>query len=132
MKTYTVDFHTDAEYAIEEIKARSGKDALRKARALAEKRADNLTFSAYDDGHPVNEILVRDGEGNEVATWCDDELRLRLAASALLEALEGQTEAAQAVIDSWERGDLAGAVSALSGWIDPARDAIAKARGSRS
>jgi hypothetical protein len=129
MKTFTVDFRTDAEYAIEEIKAWSGKDALRKARAVAETSAGELTFTPYDDGHPVNEILIRDADGNEVAVWYDAELRLRLAASDLLDALEAQTERAQAVIDNWERGDLAAAVRALGVSINAARDALAKAKG---
>lgn len=37
------------------------------------------------------------------ATWYDDELRLRFAACDLVKTLEGQTDAAQAVIDSWDR-----------------------------
>jgi hypothetical protein len=55
-------------------------------------------------------------------------LRLRLASRDLLDALEAQTEAAQAVIESWAQGDLAGAVRALDASIQPARAAIAKAK----
>jgi hypothetical protein len=47
----------------------------------------------------------------------------------LLDALEGQTEAAQAVIDHWAEGDLAAAVRGLDASIDGARAAIAKAKG---
>jgi hypothetical protein len=47
----------------------------------------------------------------------------------LIEALEHQTEAAQAVVDSWERGDLAGAVNGLEHSLDGAVAALAKVKG---
>jgi hypothetical protein len=43
--------------------------------------------------------------------------------------LEAQTEAAQAVIDAWVKGDLAGAVRMLDGSIPAARALIAKVQG---
>jgi hypothetical protein len=55
-------------------------------------------------------------------------LLLRRAACDLLEALENQTEAAQAVIDNWSQGDLAAAVNGLDNALEAARAAIAKAR----
>jgi hypothetical protein len=45
----------------------------------------------------------------------------------LLEVLDAQTDAAQAVIDAWERGDLAAAVRMLDASIPAARAAIARA-----
>ncbi len=57
---------------------------------------------------------------------------MRLAAPELLSALEGQTDAAQAVIDNWEKGDFAAAVRTLDGWIATARGAIAEAKGGQS
>jgi hypothetical protein len=57
---------------------------------------------------------------------------LRFAVPDLLEVLEAQTDAAQAVIDAWENGDLAGAVRTLDGSILSARAAIAKAKGGAS
>jgi hypothetical protein len=50
----------------------------------------------------------------------------------LLEVLEAQTDAAQAVVDAWEKGDLAGAVNTLEGFIPAARAAIAEAKGGAS
>jgi hypothetical protein len=50
----------------------------------------------------------------------------------LLEALDAQTEAAQAVLDCWERGNLAGAVCRLDGMVSAARAAIIKAKGGAS
>jgi hypothetical protein len=46
----------------------------------------------------------------------------------LLDVLVGQTDAAQTVIESWEKGDLAAAARALDGWVAPARAAIANAK----
>jgi hypothetical protein len=44
--------------------------------------------------------------------------------ASLLDALQSQTEAAQAVIDTWEQGDLAAAFRALSASMQLARAAI--------
>jgi len=127
MKTYTVHFRTDADSAIEEFKARSPQAALRKARAFYDDHAEELLFTEYDGGLPVNEIEVFDANGTGVAIWYDDEMRLRLAAGDLRDALEEQTEAAEAVIDRWEKGDLAGAVRGLDACIASSRAALAKA-----
>jgi hypothetical protein len=128
MPTYIATFHTDANYAEHEFKAKSPKQALAAARALDEADDGSLYFTSYDDAPPVNEIIIRDDDGNDVAQWLGDELRLRLAAGDLLEALEEQTDAAQAVIDNWTKGDLAAAVRALDASIADARAAIAKAK----
>jgi len=55
--------------------------------------------------------------------------RLPEAVRDLIEALEHQTEAAQAVVDSWEQGDLAGAVNGLEHSLDGAVAALAKVKG---
>lgn len=47
----------------------------------------------------------------------------------LIDALEHQTEAARLVIDSWEHGDLAGAVHGLEMSLDDSLAAIAKVKG---
>lgn len=47
----------------------------------------SLFFDAYDSPHPVNEISVVDDDGDEVAVWQDEDLRLRLAALDLLETV---------------------------------------------
>jgi hypothetical protein len=46
----------------------------------------------------------------------------------LIDALERQTEAARVVIDSWEQGDLAGAVHGLEMSLDETLAALAKAK----
>ena len=88
MPTYTAEFRTDADHASCAFKARSPQDALKQARAFYDERTEELIFERYDDGHPVNEIALRDADGNQVALWQDDDLRLRLAAGDMLEALE--------------------------------------------
>jgi hypothetical protein len=88
MPNYTADFRTDADYAIHAFKARSPQDALRKARAFHDEHTQALMFQSYDGGHPVNEIAVHDADGDQVALWQDDDLRVHLAAHDLLDALE--------------------------------------------
>jgi hypothetical protein len=51
------------------------------------------------------------------------------AVQDLIDALEDQTEAARAVIDSWQQGDLAGAVHGLEMSLDESLAALAKAKG---
>lgn len=87
MPTYTAYFRTAAEWAEETIKARTPMQALAKARAFHDAHTEELSFQQYDGISPVNEIEI-EGPTGEVALWRDDDLRLRLAASDLLEALE--------------------------------------------
>jgi len=131
MTTFTAYFRTDADFATREFKANKPKQALRLARKFLDTNAEDLMFEEYDPGMPVNEVAIRDPHGDDVAIWYDADLRLRLAASDLLEALEGQTAAAQSVIENWAKGDLAAAVRALDACIPTARAAIAKAKGDR-
>lgn len=69
----------------------------------------------------TNEHMPRD---QQEANAC-----LIAAAPDLLVVLEAQTGAAKAVIDSWESGDLAGAVRGLDACIEASRAAIAEAKG---
>jgi len=75
----------------------------------------DLWFEAYDITSDVNEIVVSDDDGNELAFWYDEDLTLRLAARDLLDV-------AELVVARWEHGDLAAAVRELDA-------AIAKAKG---
>jgi hypothetical protein len=90
-------------------KADTPQQALALARAFHDDHTEDLMFEGYDDNQPVNEIEISGRDGDELAVWYDNDLRLRLAASDLLDAVEAQTDAAQAVIDAWTEGDLAGA-----------------------
>ena len=119
MTSYTAHFRTDAECATTEIRAKTPQHALAKARKLADESPEGLYFDRYDDGFPVNEIVIRDeDDSEELAVWFDADLRLRLAASELLAA-------ARRVIERWETGDLAEAVRDLA-------SAVTKAEGGAS
>ncbi len=63
---------------------------------------------------------------------CDEESSTHCRPEAvqdLVDAIERQTQAARAVIDSWEQGDLAGAVHGLEMSLDETLAALAKAKG---
>ena len=114
MTTYTATFRTDAEFATREIKAATPKQALKKARRLYDEDPFDLMFESYDGGMPVNEIAIEDADGDDLALWLDDDLRLRLAARDLLTA-------AESVVARWEQGDLAEAVRELDAAIANAK-----------
>jgi hypothetical protein len=121
MKTYTAHFRTDADYATRTFKARSPQGALKQAHAFYDDHTEELLFQRYDDGQPVRAIAVYD-EGDKVALWQDDELRLRHAAGELIEALELCVEC---LAELSRLDDGTPSVSALI----QARAAIAKATG---
>jgi len=87
MTTYTAYFRTDAEFASHDFDAGTPEQALKKARRFYKAHAHKLCFEPYDEQPPVNEIAVWGDQGEDLAVWHDDDLRLRLAAGDLLEAL---------------------------------------------
>jgi hypothetical protein len=107
MTTYQVYFRGDASSASIDIDADTPQQALALAERLYEDNPSDLWFEPYDDDAYVREIAVCDLDNNELATWRDDELLLRLGARDLLDA-------AQKVVARWEQGDLAEAVRELS------------------
>jgi hypothetical protein len=121
-------FYTEADWAQTTIEAATPELALQRARQIESEETETLDFQSYDSGTGVEHIEIRSAGGDTVAEWRHEDLRLRLAARDLLEALEGQTDAAQAVIDNWSQGDLAAAVRSLDASIEAARAAIAKAK----
>jgi hypothetical protein len=127
MPTYTAHFFTEADWAKTTIKAASPRQALQRARQIECEETETLDFQSYDGTNGVERIEIWGADRRTVAEWASDDLRLRLAAGELLEALNAQTDAAQAVVDAWAEGDLANAVRALDGSIPAARAAIAKA-----
>jgi hypothetical protein len=122
MSTYTAEFRTDADYATHTFKARSPRHALKQARALYDEHTEDLIFMSYDGGHPVNEIEVTDADGAVVAVWHDDDLRLRLAADDMLEALDLCIDC---LTELARDDDGTPSISALN----QARAAVAKAKG---
>jgi len=119
MTTYTIYFRTDAERASQDIEAVTPQQALALARNT---EPSSLFFDAYDSPHPVNEISVVDDDGEEVAVWQDEDLRLRLAAPDLLEAVAYCAMTLDDLEASKRKGSIAEAIRL-------ARAAIAKAKG---
>ena len=107
MTTYEVYFRTDLQWGMREFVADTADQAVELARRFAHENADSLDLDYFEACDcPINEIEICDDHGNSLATWFDDDMRLRLAAHELLVA-------AEAVIARWERGDLAEAVRQL-------------------
>ena len=121
-------FYTEADWAQTAIEAATPELAVQRARQIEREETETLDFQSYDSGTGVEHIEIRSADGHTVAEWKHEDLQLRLAARDLLDALESQTDAAQAVIDNWSEGDLAAAVCRLDASIEPARAAIAKAK----
>lgn len=90
MTTYTAHFRTDTHYALQDFEADSPQQALALAKDFLDRGVpDELWWESYDDaGGPVNEIAIHDAEGCQCVVWFDDDLRLRLAAPDLLDAVE--------------------------------------------
>lgn len=88
MTTYTAYFRTDIRFAVCDFEADTPEDALQMARALAEHDPDALDFEHYDTPMPLDEIEISGPAGDGLAVWRSDDLRLRLAARELLEALQ--------------------------------------------
>jgi hypothetical protein len=115
MNTYTVYFRNDQQYGCRNLDADTPQQALELARCVATENREDLNFTDYEGRHDyINEIEVFDSEDNSVAVWHDDQLRLCLAAPALLAA-------AQKVLARWEQGDLAEAVRNLSAVVAEAK-----------
>jgi hypothetical protein len=116
MAEYHVYLRTDAHWAMRRFNAGSPRHAITLARRFADAHFPDLNFETYlPVDCPINEIGVFDEGGSELAVWYDDDVRLRLAAPALLAA-------AAKVVARWERGDLAEAVRDLN-------DAVMRAQG---
>jgi len=87
MTTYNAYFRTDADWASKTFTAKAPEEALAKARAFHDEHDGQLLFQEYDGGVPVAEIEITGQDGDELAVWRDDGLRLQLASSDMLEAL---------------------------------------------
>jgi hypothetical protein len=124
MTNYTVHFRNSTGSAIHDIEADTPENALAFARQLVD--ADRLDFERYDLSSEVNEIVVSDDAGNDLALWVDEDTSLRLAAQDLLAALEE--------LVARERAEAAdcGFTDDEMTWLEDARRAIAKAKGAAS
>jgi hypothetical protein len=116
LTTYDVYFRSDLQWGMRKFEADTPEQAVELARKFETENSHLLDLDFFEAcDNPINEIEVCDDEHNTLAVWQNDDFRLRLAASDLLEA-------AEKVIARWKRGDLAEAVRELAA-------AIAKAKG---
>jgi hypothetical protein len=129
--TYRAEFFTGADYVIRKFEAETPEAALRMARAL---QPDDLFVESYHKGQPVDEITIRDSEGEDVATWYDDDARLRLACDLLaglektIHYAEGEGFTLEQLID---RPGSKTEVTKARQAVEQARVTIAKAKGGR-
>lgn len=134
MPIFTAAFFTDASYAIRKFEAETPEAALQMARTLYEDHQDEPRLENADRSQPVHEIIIRDNDGEDVATWYDDDARLRLACDLLAgleEAIsyaEGEGFTLEQLID--RPGSKAEVTKARQA-VEQARVTIAKAKGGR-
>jgi hypothetical protein len=123
MTTYTVHFQNSTGSATHDFKATTPEKALALARKFVDDDSLDLWFEAYDLSSDVNEIVVSDDAGNELAVWYDEDTCLRLAAQDLLDALEELVarDRAEAAESGFTDDEMT--------WLEDARRAIAKAKG---
>ena len=87
--TYKVFFYTEADWAETTIKAATPEQAMQRAHRIESEETETLAFQSYDgEGSGVEHIEIQSADGDTVAEWRHEDLKLRLAARDLLEALE--------------------------------------------
>jgi hypothetical protein len=117
--SYMATFHTPAGMATEIFHAPSAEDALQQAREFLEK--DKLSEDQLDpvaEGYCVREIVISSCDEGDLASWMTFEHRVERAGLKLLAA-------AEAVIASWEKGDLAAAVRTLAAIVEETKGGAA-------
>jgi hypothetical protein len=124
MTIYTATFRTAHSWATHDIESDAPEQALEQAQALAEADDGTLDWCAYDPAStPLEEIEVEDpADGSVVWVWQSDELRLRLAAQDLYDALEELVAREQAA--ALENGFIEDQMS----WLEDAKRALTKAK----
>jgi len=123
MPFYEITLRTDCEYATTNIVAVDKNAAMAEAKRLCDEETDTLDWEQYEgNAFPINQITIRDADGNEVAEWLSDELRASLAGNDLLEALEYFFN----IMHDYESSQRKGYVKLA---LDQAQAAIAKAKG---
>jgi hypothetical protein len=71
--------------------------------------------------------IVSESDAAECVRYLEPAWLAVIAAKELRDELQRGANIAQQVVDSWEKGDLAGAVRVLSQWLDDARATLNKA-----
>lgn len=84
MTEYTAHYRTECDYAVYHVEADSPEQALQLASELYENTPHALQFDPYDGPFSLEEIEISGPEGDQLAVWQSDDLRLRLAARRVL------------------------------------------------
>ena len=111
-------------YTTFEVKADSLEEALAKARTRVE---DEYPEPCNGGSYDWDEFEVCAAGSDEYIRHLAPERAAEIAAPRLLDALRDGVKAARGVTDSWEKGDLAQAVRAVSLWLKDAVAAIEEA-----
>jgi hypothetical protein len=111
-------------YTTFEIEADSVEEALRKAKRQAR---DEYGEPCGGESKWDEFEIVSEGETDEYIRHLEPSRLAENAALELRDELQRGVNLAQKVGHSWERGDLAAAVRALSQWIIDARSAVDRA-----
>jgi hypothetical protein len=88
MTEYTVTFSTPTAYAVTDIKAKTTKQALKKAHAFYDNDMTALDWYPYDaDCKSLDTIEVTDDKNGDSTLWQSEDVTLKDAAPDLLDAL---------------------------------------------
>jgi len=110
--SYMATFHTPAGIATEIFHAPSAEDALQQAREFLQKdRLSEDQLEPVAEGYCVREIIISSCDEGDLASWMTFDHRVERTGLKLLAA-------AEAVIASWEKGDLAAAVRTLAAIVE--------------
>jgi hypothetical protein len=117
--SFMATFHTPAGIATELFHAASPEDALQRVRKFVEDgRLSEDQLDPVAEGYCVREIVISSCDEGDLASWMTFEHRVERAAPRLFGA-------AEAVIASWEKGDLAAAVRTLAAIVEETKGCAA-------
>ena len=111
MNTYTAEYRTQSEYAFKTFEADTPQTALEMATQFYHDSTEELCWSSYDEGQPLETITIRDNENDCLAKYYDPEFRKSLFADELLTA-------AKAFLGHWDKGNLSAAVQTLQSAVN--------------
>jgi exonuclease VII small subunit len=88
-------------------------------------------WNAAQNANDSQGLIIAENGANVAVSYDEKDATLIAASPDLLADLEDGTVAAQAVIDSWESGDLADAVNDLQAWLEQAQQTLDKLYGGK-
>ena len=124
MSTYHVTAWCQVSYyATFDLDAKNIDEALKQAKLRARDECGEPCGGEY----PWDEFEITSENAAEHVRHLEPSWLAAIAADELLDTLQRGVALAESVVDSWDGGDLAGALRALSQWLAGASAAIAKA-----